>query len=79
MIQVPNSSMAQVFSFVRREEREDDKVFVVINFSDVPAAVTFEESLHLGTLQHWKRNQKTTFSSDTALTLNPWGFEIWHT
>jgi len=51
----------------------------VINFSDVPAAVTFEESLHLGTLQHWKRNQKTTFSSDTTLTLNPWGFEIWHT
>ena len=79
MIQVPNSSMAQVFSFVRREEREDGKVFVVINFSDVPVTVTFEESLHLGTLQHWKRNKKTTFSSDTTLTLNPWGFEIWHT
>ena len=78
MIQVPNSSMAQVFSFVRREACEDDKVFVVINFSDVPATVTFEESLHLGTLQHWKRNKKTTFSSDTTLTLKPWDFEIWH-
>lgn len=71
--------MAQVFSFVRQEERLDDKVFVVINFSDEPITVTFEESLHFGTLQHWKRNQKTTFSSDTALTLKPWGFEIWHT
>lgn len=77
MIQVPNSCMEQVFSFVRMNQ--DDKVFVVINFSDRPVTVNFIESLHVGTLQHWERDESMEFSSDTSLTLKPWQFEIWHT
>ena len=75
MIQVPNSKMDKVFSFVRCNENE--KVFVVINFSNEQLEVTFEEPLFEGEYAHWERDEKKTFGADSVCKLTPWQFEIW--
>ena len=75
MIQVPNSKMDKVFSFVRCSENE--KVFVVINFSNEQLDVTFEEPLFEGEYAHWERDEKKIFGADSVYKLTPWQFEIW--
>jgi glycosidase len=75
MIQVPNSRMDKVFSFVRHNERE--KVFVVINFSDEPVSTVFNEKLFKGEYVNWENSQKKLFSADTEIELAPWEFTIW--
>jgi len=75
MIQVPNSKMDKVFSFVRCNENE--KVFVLINFSNEQLEVTFEEPLFEGEYAHWERDEKKTFGADSVCKLTPWQFEIW--
>ncbi|WP_394223201.1 alpha-amylase family glycosyl hydrolase [Alteromonas gracilis] len=77
MIQVPNSKMDEVFSFVRHNEQE--KMFVIINFSSEQVDVTFEEPLFEGDYTHWDSNEKSAFKSDTVRNLAPWQFEIWLT
>ena len=75
MIQVPNSKMDKVFSYVRHNEQE--KVFVVINFSNEQLEVTFKEPLFQGEYTHWQRNEKRRFEFDSVCKLAPWQFEIW--
>ena len=77
MIQVPNSKMDKVFSFVRHNERE--KVFVVINFSKEHLEVTFEEPLFKGEYTQWQHEEKRNFETDSVCKLEPWMFEIWVT
>ncbi|MCB4436817.1 alpha amylase C-terminal domain-containing protein [Alteromonas sp. McT4-15] len=75
MIQIPNSDMDRVFSFVRHNESE--KVFVVINFSSDHVEVAFEEPLFEGKYTHWVSNESRMFSAGSVSKIAPWQFEIW--
>lgn len=75
MIQVPNSHMDKVFSFVRYNTEE--KVFVIINFSDNYLNVTFEEPLYRGHYTHWLNGTSCEFTADKTANLAPWGFQVW--
>lgn len=75
MIQVPNSNMDKVFSFVRHNE--DEKVFVIINFSREQVDVMFAEPLFEGEYAHWDSGERITFNADSSTKLGPWEFQIW--
>lgn len=74
MILVPNSAPAQVFSFVRRNEQ--DKVFVVLNFSPRPQTVTFKETLYHGPYTDYLAGQPLTLDASTRLQLKPWDYRV---
>ena len=74
MIQVPNSVMNKVFSFVRHNT--DEKVFVVINFSNESVNTGFYETLFEGDYIDFTTGQHHTFSANTQLSLGPWQYKI---
>jgi len=74
MIRVPNNIPDKVFSFIRKNEI--DKVFVVINFSNEPQKISFEETLFHGTYTEYLTNETVTFPSNAELKLKPWGYKI---
>jgi glycosidase len=74
MIYVPNSSPARVFSFVRRNER--DKVFAVLNFSDEPLTVTFDETLYCGSYTDSFSTEAVELSASSRISLEPWGYRV---
>jgi Maltogenic Amylase, C-terminal domain len=74
MINVPNSLPANVFSFVRQNER--DKVFAVLNLSAESRSVTFGESLCHGAYTDYLTNEPIKVGGDTTLTLEAWSARI---
>ena len=74
MIHVPNSAPARVFSFVRRNEQ--DKVFVVINFSGEPQGVTFKETLYQGTYTEYFTGEAVELDGAARVELKPWGYKV---
>jgi hypothetical protein len=74
MIAVPNSARAGVLSFVRRNDA--DKVFAVLNLSDEPQAVTFEERLHHGKYTEYFSGAPVELHAATRLQLAPWGYQV---
>ena len=74
MIQVPNSAPAKVFSFVR--QNKVDKVFAVINFSDSPQTVTFNDSLYQGKYTDYFAGLLVELNASTKLNLKPWGYQV---
>ena len=74
MIQVPNSALLQVLSFVRQDEKE--KVFAVFNFSAEPQSVTFKDSLFHGKYTDYINGNQVEFSASTQLDLKPWEYHI---
>ncbi|WP_226960767.1 alpha-amylase family glycosyl hydrolase [Thalassotalea sp. LPB0316] len=74
MIPVPNSVPTQVFSFAR--VKNDDKVFVAINFSGEPAQVTFNENIQLGKYQEYFSQQIISITTDTELTIPAYGYQV---
>jgi glycosidase len=75
MIHVPNSVPARVFSFVRQNDQE--KIFVVINFSGQAQTVTCHESLFHGTYTEFFSQQPIELGASSELQLEPWGYRIW--
>ncbi|MFZ5610336.1 MAG: alpha-amylase family glycosyl hydrolase [Pseudomonadota bacterium] len=74
MIKVANSAPAQVFSFVRRNEK--DRVFVVINFSSKPQTVSFEDGPHHGRYVDFATAKTVTIDGDTTMDLAPWRYRL---
>lgn len=75
MIQVPNSQMEQVFSFVR--EQDGQKVFVILNLSPSPASVSFSEPLFIGTYSDSYQRRKRAFQQNSVVDLAGWQYQIW--
>ncbi len=74
MIYVPNSIPMKVFSFVRRND--NDKVFVVLNFSNRDQTVTFTESLYHGKyLEHFS-GDSVTLDGASQVELAPWDYKV---
>lgn len=74
MIQVPNSAMNNVFSFVRHNTGE--KVFVVINFSNESVSTGFYETLFEDDYIDFTTGKPHTFAANTQLSLAPWQYKI---
>jgi glycosidase len=74
MIQVTNNVPAQVFSFVRQDERS--KVFAVINFSAEPQTITFHESLYHGTYSDYFSQETVQLAATTQLQLPAWSYRV---
>ncbi|HEY9074981.1 MAG TPA: alpha-amylase family glycosyl hydrolase [Anaerolineaceae bacterium] len=75
MIHVPNSVPAKVFSFVRQNPQ--DKVFVVINFSNQPQEVRLFETLYPGAYTEYFSDKPVTLPAGAWLELKPWEFRVY--
>ncbi len=75
MIQVPNSKMDQVFSFVR--EQDGQKVFVILNLSASPVSVTFTEQLFTGWYSDSYQQRSREFRHDSVVDLSAWQYQVW--
>jgi glycosidase len=75
MIHVPNNAPAEVFSFVRQNER--DKVFAVLNFSAESQAVTFQERLFPGQYIEYFSQEAMQLEDSTQVVLAPWDYRIY--
>ncbi len=71
---VPNSRPDKVFSFARQNEQ--DKIFVVINFSNLSQTVTFKETLYHGNYTEYFSGQAAALNSATKLVLPPWSYRV---
>lgn len=76
MIQVVNSTGAQVFSFTRLDANGHG-VFVVMNMTPRAQSVSFSESPHLGAYTEHFSGAAATFDADTVLALGPWGYRVY--
>lgn len=75
MIRVPNSQLAQVLSFVRQNEQ--DKLFVVMNFSKETQSVELKESLYFGEYTEFFSGEKVVFDKPTTLSLDAWAYRVY--
>lgn len=71
---VPNSVPDKIFSFARRNEK--DKIFVVLNFSNLPQTVTFKETLYHGDYTEYFTGVKAKMDEKTKLVLKPWSYRV---
>jgi glycosidase len=71
---VPNSKPDKVFSFARQNEK--DKIFVVLNFSNLPQTVTFKETLYHGEYTEYFTGKKAEMDEKTKLILQPWSYHV---
>ncbi|MCC2615491.1 alpha amylase C-terminal domain-containing protein [Aestuariibacter halophilus] len=75
MQRVVNDKPNSVFSFVR--QNDNDKVVVMINFSDHQHAVSFDSSLLHGTYREFNSPDMVTLTESSQLTLGPWEYRIY--
>lgn len=75
MIQVPNTQMDAIFSFVRMDDKH--KVFIVLNLSDKPVECEFKEPLFVGRYRHWQSAEQIDFQLGKTECFEPWSYAIW--
>ena len=73
MVGAENSSPKEVFSLVR--QRDDDKVFVVMNLSSGEKTVTFPSALSTGAYTDFN-GARVTIDPATPVTLGPWEWRV---
>ncbi|MBX7171519.1 MAG: alpha amylase C-terminal domain-containing protein [Pyrinomonadaceae bacterium] len=71
---VPNSVPDKVFSFARQNDK--DKIFVVLNFSDLVQNVSFKETLYHGDYTEYFTGKKVKMDEKTKLVLQPWSYHV---
>lgn len=76
MIQVPGSHMDKVFAFVRQQG--NDKVLVILNFSDAPVSVTFDSLLYPGIYHDLLSGETCTLRCDQPIVMPAAGFTVLH-
>jgi len=74
LIKVPNNVEHKVLSFIR--QNDIDKIFAVINFTNVKQVVTFRESLFHGDYTDYFNNEQVEFTKTSSLELDPWSYRI---
>lgn len=75
MIRAWNTRPEQVFSFVRRND--NDKVFVVINFSDTIQTVSFSDAPYQGTYIEYFSGEQTDVDDDFEVQLEAWAYRVY--
>lgn len=74
MIEVPNSSSNDVYSFIRGSGK--DRVFAVFNLSPRQHTVGFELARHHGAFTDALSGEPVAFDKDSRLELGAWGYRI---
>jgi hypothetical protein len=74
MVPVVNSVPGKVFSFVR--QKENARVFAVMNFSAEPQRVTFTDGPYQGRYRDFAGGGTVTVGAATALDLAPWSYRL---
>lgn len=74
MVQVKNSAMDKVFSFVR--ENENDKIFALFNLSDEPQKITFSKGPQNGSYRELLQSWDYECNDDSQLDIEPWGYRV---
>ncbi len=74
MTLVPNSVPAKVFSFVRQNDK--DKIFTVLNFSNLPQTVTFKEDLYHGKYNEYFSGKRIDLTASAKMVLPPWSYRV---
>lgn len=74
MNQVVNSSPAEIFSFVRANDK--DKVFAVFNFSAQRQNVSFSGALYHDDYRDFSSGEDISLSTDSTLELEPWSYRV---
>jgi glycosidase len=75
MIPVPNSKPKKLLSFAR--EQGNDKVFIVINFSEEPQSATFNETIQLGKYTEYFSHEAKEIKPITQVTLPAYGYKVY--
>lgn len=76
MVQVVNSDPDKVFSFVRANE--NDKVFVVINFSAEPRKVKLVDGPYAGLYKEFFTGEQVDFAEgNSEVALPAWGYRVY--
>lgn len=75
MIPVPNNQPQAVLSFVR--QKEQDKVFVVLNFSGQKQSVSFLHEIQLGDYKELFSGEVKTIEAATTVDIEPFGYRIY--
>ncbi|NDV91958.1 alpha-amylase [Alteromonas sp. 345S023] len=75
MIQVPNTQMDAIFSFVRMDEGQ--KVFIVLNLSSKTVECEFKEPLFEGQYKQWNAQTPVNLSAGKTERFEPWSYAIW--
>jgi glycosidase len=71
---VPNSKPDKVLSFARQNDK--DKIFVVLNFSNLPQTVTFKETLYHGKYTEYFSGKSVEMDETTKMILPPWSYRV---
>lgn len=75
MIDVPNSALRHVLSFVRRQGTS--QVFAVFNFSGEARTVTFADTLHVGEYDEFATGRRARLGPDAPVELPAWGYRVY--
>ena len=75
MIPVVNDKPAAIFSFVR--EKAQDKVFVVLNFSDKEQTVNFSGDIQYGCYQELFSQSSVAFEQGSTETIEAFGYRVY--
>lgn len=77
MIQIPSDNMAQIFSFVRMDEKY--KVLVIINFSNRACNIRFTDPLVNGKYTQAFTQKNQTLNVAQPINIEAWEFQVWLT
>lgn len=75
MIPVPNNQFQSVLSFVR--QKEQDKIFAVLNFSDKKQTVSFLHEIQLGDYKELFSDELKTIEAETIVNIEPFAYLIY--
>lgn len=76
MIRVPNSAEDKVISFVRM--KDENKVFAVINFSEIDEDVYFSEELFQGNYRDFESGDQITLKQNSVIRIQAGSGRIFH-
>ncbi|RLD62101.1 MAG: alpha-amylase [Bacteroidetes bacterium] len=74
LIKINSSNDKAVYSFVR--EKDDDKVFVILNLSEKEQDITLNGEEYAGAYKNIFTNEKAEFKANTELKLKPWEYLV---
>ena len=74
MHRVTTSHDEQVFAFTR--EKDDEKVFVLLNLSDQPLEVDLMGTLYQGAYTELFSGEQYVFTDEEVWELEPWAYKV---
>ena len=74
IVRINTNDDNNVFAFIR--EKNDDKVFVVLNLNDEGLNITFEGNDFTGSYTNVFSNEDVTIEEDYNIEMDPWGYKV---